>query len=172
MSDVVVLPNYVMLEEGRVLSEGFSPFRLAEAFKGKHFVSLAQTPSRAKSPLATPLASTPTTGRTADSLGPSAPKQIFPRSSQTTSAQGKNTAVEKPSLPQKAHPEQKKVAPSEVACPVCSVEIPQRNVNAHLDKCLKDQEHQQRQGVVSSSEQSRPGRKPVQKIVYHLLKVL
>ena len=58
-----------------------------------------------------------------------------------------------------------------VACPVCSVEIPERNVNAHLDKCLRDQEHQQMRGVVSSSEKSRPGRKPVQKIVYHLLKV-
>ena len=131
-------------------------------------MSLAQTPSRSRSPLVTPHASTPTTARTADSLGPIAPKQIFPRSSQTTSTPRQNTvpAPGKSSLSDNVHPDQKTVA-----CPVCSVEIPQRNVNAHLDKCLKDQEHQQRHGVASSSELSRPGRKPVQKIVYHLLKV-
>ena len=117
--------------------------------------------------MTTALASTPT--RTTESLGPPAPKRIIPTSTQTTSASGKNS--DRPSASDKAHPAQKRVALNEVACPVCSVEIPQRNVNAHLDKCLKDQEHQQRQGVASSSGQSRSGRKPVQKIVYHLLKV-
>ena len=141
---------------------------MAEAFKGKHFVSLAQTPSRSKSPLTTPLTSTPTTARATEKMAP--PKQIFPKFAQTTSATQNQAG--KPSSPDESHPEQRNVAPRDVACcPVCSVEVPQRNINAHLDKCLKDQELQQRQGVASSSEQSRPGRKPVQKIVYHLLKV-
>jgi len=141
---------------------------VAEAFKGKHFVSLSQTPSRSKSPLTT-LTSTPTTARTTETMAAPTPKQIFPKLTQTTSATQKQAG--KPSSSDEAHPEQRNVAPRDVACcPVCSVEVPQRNINAHLDKCLKDQELQQRNGVASSSDQSRPGRKPVQKIVYHLLK--
>ena len=142
---------------------------MAEAFKGKHFVSLSQTPSRSKSPLTT-LTSTPTTARTTETMAAPTPKQIFPKLTQTTSATQKQAG--KPTSSDETHPEQRNIAPRDVACcPVCSVEVPQRNINAHLDKCLKDQELQQRNGVASSSDQSRPGRKPVQKIVYHLLKV-
>ena len=162
----VLLENSWRIEERvHVRCKGIKLFRLAEGLKGKHFVSLPQTPSRS----ATPVASTPTTARmaAATSVLPE-PKQIFPSSSQSTSTHNvhKQTAG-RANISGESNPERQKVA-----CPVCSVEIPERNVNAHLDKCLKDQDHQQKQRVVSTSEKSRNGMKPQQKIpVYHLLKV-
>ena len=143
-------------------------FRLAEGLKGKHFVSLPQTPSRSS----TPVASTPTARTAATTPISPAPKQIFPSSSQSTSSHNvQKQTLGRANICGETNPERQRVA-----CPVCSVEIPERNVNAHLDKCLKDQEvqdHQEKQGAVSTkSEKSRNGMKPLQKIpVYHLLKV-
>ncbi|XP_069682882.1 E3 ubiquitin-protein ligase RAD18-like [Periplaneta americana] len=52
-----------------------------------------------------------------------------------------------------------------VACPVCSVDIPEKNINAHLDACLKRCE----QPVQSSSPLKMQKRKPLPKLVYSLL---
>ncbi|KAK7792122.1 hypothetical protein R5R35_009652 [Gryllus longicercus] len=48
-----------------------------------------------------------------------------------------------------------------VPCPVCSVEIPEKNINAHLDACLKRSEEKR---VVPGEK-----RKLLPKLVYHLL---
>lgn len=57
-------------------------------------------------------------------------------------------------------------------CPVCGVEVPQRNLNLHVDKCLQPQKSpllaSKKSGVDSPSRQ--PVLKPIQKVVYHFLK--
>ncbi|KAK7081928.1 hypothetical protein SK128_011867 [Halocaridina rubra] len=54
-----------------------------------------------------------------------------------------------------------------VSCPVCNVSIPERNINVHLDACLKRMEEIEKVEVVSVEEP--PKRKPLPKLVYSLL---
>ncbi|XP_027231786.1 E3 ubiquitin-protein ligase RAD18 [Penaeus vannamei] len=53
-----------------------------------------------------------------------------------------------------------------VSCPVCCVEVPERNINLHLDACLKRMEtgNEEEIPVIYS-----PKRKPLPKLVYSLL---
>ena len=50
-------------------------------------------------------------------------------------------------------------------CPVCSVEVPKRNADRHVQRCLKESSN-----PVPSSVGTPNGMKPVRKPVYHLLK--
>ncbi|XP_068249785.1 E3 ubiquitin-protein ligase RAD18-like [Palaemon carinicauda] len=54
-----------------------------------------------------------------------------------------------------------------VACPVCNVHVPERNINLHLDACLKRMEEESKEAVVRISQT--PKRKPLPKLVYSLL---
>ncbi|XP_064089514.1 E3 ubiquitin-protein ligase RAD18-like [Macrobrachium nipponense] len=54
-----------------------------------------------------------------------------------------------------------------VACPVCNVRVPERNINLHLDACLKRMEEGDKEEVVCVDQQ--PKRKPLPKLVYSLL---
>ncbi|XP_047482116.1 E3 ubiquitin-protein ligase RAD18-like [Penaeus chinensis] len=55
---------------------------------------------------------------------------------------------------------------TKVSCPVCCVEVPERNINLHLDACLKRMEmgSEEEITVVDSTK-----RKPLPKLVYSLL---
>ncbi|KAK3860437.1 hypothetical protein Pcinc_033516 [Petrolisthes cinctipes] len=52
-----------------------------------------------------------------------------------------------------------------VACPVCNVEVPQRNINIHLDACLKSVNEEE----IVVIEKQGPKRKALPKLVYSLL---
>ncbi|XP_066984180.1 E3 ubiquitin-protein ligase RAD18-like isoform X2 [Macrobrachium rosenbergii] len=54
-----------------------------------------------------------------------------------------------------------------VACPVCNVRVPERNINLHLDACLKRMEEGDKEEIVCVDQQ--PKRKPLPKLVYSLL---
>ncbi|TRY61620.1 hypothetical protein TCAL_09103 [Tigriopus californicus] len=58
------------------------------------------------------------------------------------------------------------------ACPVCGVAIPRRNLNRHVDGCLASVPRVTAIGLEERSEPVSPAPvlKPVQKVVYHLLK--
>ncbi|XP_071639549.1 uncharacterized protein [Temnothorax longispinosus] len=51
-----------------------------------------------------------------------------------------------------------------VTCPVCKVEVPQCNINRHLDDCLK------RENTKDQPKKSEPKRKPLPKLVLSLMK--
>ncbi|KYM78368.1 E3 ubiquitin-protein ligase RAD18 [Atta colombica] len=51
-----------------------------------------------------------------------------------------------------------------VSCPVCKVEVPQNNINKHLDDCLR------RENTKMEPKKSEPKRKPLPKLVYSLMK--
>ncbi|KYN20722.1 E3 ubiquitin-protein ligase RAD18 [Trachymyrmex cornetzi] len=51
-----------------------------------------------------------------------------------------------------------------VTCPVCKVEVPQNNINRHLDDCLR------RENTKEEPKKSEPKRKPLPKLVYSLMK--
>ncbi len=113
-------PNRAVKEIQRLVVEELIP-KLSEAFRGKHFLAAAVP----QSPLATPKArkkiavATPTSSRPPPQMPPQTP----------TSTQ--NTPV----VPSQGQEDVKKVP-----CPVCSVDVPERNINCHLDKCLKGTE--------------------------------
>ncbi|XP_071455744.1 E3 ubiquitin-protein ligase RAD18-like [Hetaerina americana] len=71
------------------------------------------------------------------------------------------TPRRKPKKPPPAIVEQVKLVP----CPVCNVDIPERNINVHLDKCLAKSKEIPQESV--STEVDR--RKPLPKLVYPLL---
>ncbi|KAK4297804.1 hypothetical protein Pmani_029808 [Petrolisthes manimaculis] len=52
-----------------------------------------------------------------------------------------------------------------VACPVCSVEVPQRNINIHLDACLKSVNEEE----IVVIEKQGPKKRALPKLVYSLL---
>ncbi|KAL0115546.1 hypothetical protein PUN28_010814 [Cardiocondyla obscurior] len=51
-----------------------------------------------------------------------------------------------------------------VTCPVCKVEVPENNINRHLDDCLK------RDSINNQPKKSEPKRKPLPKLVLSLMK--
>ncbi|KAL6439603.1 hypothetical protein ACFW04_004001 [Cataglyphis niger] len=51
-----------------------------------------------------------------------------------------------------------------VTCPVCKVDVPQNNINKHLDDCLK------RENTKDQPKKSEPKRKPLPKLVLSLMK--
>ncbi|KMQ87161.1 e3 ubiquitin-protein ligase rad18-like protein [Lasius niger] len=51
-----------------------------------------------------------------------------------------------------------------VTCPVCKVDVPQSNINKHLDDCLK------RESTKDQPKKSEPKRKPLPKLVLSLMK--
>ncbi|KAG5312106.1 RAD18 ligase, partial [Acromyrmex insinuator] len=51
-----------------------------------------------------------------------------------------------------------------VTCPVCKVEVPQNNINKHLDDCLR------RENTKVEPKKSESKRKPLPKLVYSLMK--
>ncbi|XP_042883699.1 E3 ubiquitin-protein ligase RAD18-like isoform X2 [Penaeus japonicus] len=53
-----------------------------------------------------------------------------------------------------------------VSCPVCCVEVPERNINLHLDACLKRMEKGSEEEIMVVYS---PKRKPLPKLVYSLL---
>ncbi|XP_021927433.1 postreplication repair E3 ubiquitin-protein ligase rad18-like isoform X2 [Zootermopsis nevadensis] len=62
-------------------------------------------------------------------------------------------------------PENSNTSSSLVPCPVCNIDIPERNINVHLDACLKRSEHT----AQHSSPTKVQKRKPLPKLVYSLL---
>ncbi|KYQ58070.1 E3 ubiquitin-protein ligase RAD18, partial [Trachymyrmex zeteki] len=59
---------------------------------------------------------------------------------------------------------QKKENRQRVTCPVCKVEVPQNNINRHLDDCLR------RENTKEQLKKSEPKRKPLPKLVYSLMR--